>query len=168
MVRQSGGNQFEAENILTPAIMRAMYLIRKGKYEEEGKCERFLYATAQYVWKEEKKRKGRGIWKRGQPIEIEEKYLNIIASGEPVPPLEEALQSARQRQYLLEYINKLDENCKELITLRYFKGFLLKEIAEIMNLSPNYPNVLNGRCLKRLRKLLSDEGPGHKEGFFKQ
>lgn len=154
MVQRYGGNVFDAENILTPTIMKAIELVQRGVYEEKGKCEAFLKAVAGMMWRDERKKKGPGIWKRSIQVEIDENFLPILSNEMPEDPLEESIRAAEERKYLLAQVESLDPKCRELIKLRYLEGYQLNEIEEIMQLSKNYPNVLNGRCLDKLKKII--------------
>lgn len=158
MVQKYGGSPLDAEDILTPTIMRTIALIRNGRYTEKGKCAHFILTVAKFIWKEEKKKKGNGIWNRNRKIEIEEEYLDILGNEEvDIFSIKNELERAESRQLLLSFIEQLDPKCHQLIRLRYLKGYSLKEIGTEMGLSNSYPNVLNSRCLDRLQRLLRDQ-----------
>lgn len=159
LVGKYGADQFEAEDILTPTITRAILLIDKGRYVENGRCEEFLLTIAKYIWQEELKRKENKVWKNILSGDVGEFFFQITEIEEKFLGLDLELQSVKERQFLDKYIDQLDHKCKELIRLRYLQGYQLNELEEIMGLSKNYPNVLHGRCLKKLRLLIGSRWP---------
>lgn len=159
IVEKYGANQLEAEDILTPTITRAILLIDKGRYVENGKCEEFLITIARFIWREELKRKENKVWKNILSRDIGEDFFQTIEIEGDFLRLEEEIEAAKERQFLLNHIDQLDSKCKELIRLRYLQGYQLNEIEEIMGLTKNYPNVLHGRCLKKLRLLIGNKWP---------
>jgi len=58
-----------------------------------------------------------------------------------------------EARFVLEKIEELDSPSREVVYLRFVEGFKPKEIAEILDVSPNVVSVRIVRALERLREL---------------
>jgi RNA polymerase sigma-70 factor (ECF subfamily) len=57
-------------------------------------------------------------------------------------------------QIAIDLIQKLDEGYKEILTLRFVEGLEPREIAEILDMSPNVVSVRIHRGIDQLKKLM--------------
>ena len=64
--------------------------------------------------------------------------------------------------YLRKAIRELGKECESLLSLRYFQGMSVRDIAAFLNIAPNTVSVKINRkdsgCLARLKKLLEADG----------
>ena len=84
---------------------------------------------------------------RHDQLELIDNY-EYVEEDDPVSPT--------QLADLADALNKLDQEEKDIITLRYYKGYSLKEIAEMMSLSYGVTKLRHNSALKRLKELLSE------------
>ena len=63
-------------------------------------------------------------------------------------------QNEIEKEVIIEAINTLPENKKELILLRYFSGYAYEEIAKITNDNENNTRVIIHRTLQDLKRKL--------------
>ncbi len=59
-------------------------------------------------------------------------------------------------EVLSEALSRLDKRERDLIILHYYKGYTLKNIAEMMDISYIYAKVIHKKTLKDLEKLLGE------------
>ena len=88
--------------------------------------------------------------KRLEPIEDEQ--LGRVSSGEPTP---DRLADRHERmEELMKFIDRLSDNQKEVILLKFQQGLSYKEISEVTGLRSGNIGFLIHTGLKRLRELL--------------
>lgn len=78
---------------------------------------------------------------------------DVIADDASTSPLE-AAELADARQRLAQALAALPERERLVVTLYYYEGLTVKEIAEIMELSPSRISQLHTRAVLRLRSML--------------
>jgi RNA polymerase sigma factor (sigma-70 family) len=66
-------------------------------------------------------------------------------------PQDEEFEKAEAASHLRTALLKLDEKCRELITLRYYNELSFNEIAGVFNATENTVTVQTRRCLDKLR-----------------
>lgn len=54
---------------------------------------------------------------------------------------------------LIEFIQTLDDESKDLLTMRYLEDMSVKDIAEVMNITPNNATVKLHRATKKLQQV---------------
>ena len=59
---------------------------------------------------------------------------------------------------VLQVLERLGDNYKEVVVMRYLDGLTPAEIAEILGESPNAISIRINRGINRLRQLLKDNG----------
>jgi RNA polymerase sigma-70 factor, ECF subfamily len=68
------------------------------------------------------------------------------------------LQNAELRAVLEEAIRQLDERDQELVTMRYFAGLQLKELAEVLEMPMGTVGVKLSRSLVKMRRTMEESG----------
>lgn len=82
--------------------------------------------------------------------------LSSIPDESATDPFEETSWRV-QRERLAEVMAELNEQQRLVITLYYYEGLTLSEIAEVMELSPSRISQVHSRAVSRLRGMLSAE-----------
>lgn len=72
--------------------------------------------------------------------------------------VEESVFHTLQNQALARAITRLDPRKRELITLQYFSGLSVREIAKLTGLSPENVRVLVCRAKKEIKSDLEEQG----------
>ena len=88
--------------------------------------------------------------KRSRTVSLEE-------IGEPIG--QSGLELTRRNMIIQDALGRLAERDRMLLTLAYYQGFSLAEVAEIMKLSEQNVKV----CLHRARKRLREELQGYED-----
>lgn len=85
---------------------------------------------------------------------------SLLEEGfEPTAPEEAPSQKAEFNQ-ALKFLNRLDEEDKQLIVWRYVEDWSPKDIATIMNDNENNVSVRIHRALAKVKKIISDNKYG--------
>lgn len=93
-------------------------------------------------------------------VPAEESELQRIPDRTDV---QEAAEASETRRILLNKIHDLGEPDSVIILRKYYSGMTSAQIAAEVSLSPEAVRVRCGRALKKLKKLLSEEGYTLKE-----
>lgn len=128
-----------ARELMQDAFMRTWVYIEGGNEVENLKA--FLYKTARNLAINEAV--------RSKARSLEELQEN--AGYDPADETEETPESAAEASILLGHLSSLPEESQELITLRYMNGLPVKEVAEILGITPNAASVRIHRALEELR-----------------
>ena len=72
--------------------------------------------------------------------------------------LDEKQTKERNLEALLSGLNQLDHQAASYIELRFFEGRSFKEMAEILDISPDNAKVRTYRVLKQLRTIMTNFG----------
>ncbi|WP_186435532.1 RNA polymerase sigma factor [Maribacter sp. MAR_2009_72] len=83
-----------------------------------------------------------------------ESKLHLVADEIPAIEIENPPQLNEKEQLLRKYLKELGEKCRLVLTLFYYRGLTIKEIAEHADYSnENVVKAQKSRCLKTLREL---------------
>jgi len=55
----------------------------------------------------------------------------------------------------MKMIEKLDDNYRKVLELRYIKGYKIKEVAQELKLTENNVKVIQNRAIKKLKELIN-------------
>lgn len=89
-----------------------------------------------------------------------------IESPEPNP--QEVIESSQGAQALLGMVQKLPDNQKEIVFLRFQSGLSYKEISEITGHSVSYVGVLIHTAVRSIRDTLGSKKAGSKKAGSKK
>lgn len=99
--------------------------------------------------------------RRSRTVAVDEVILDLLAD-----PERPAQERRVLRNEIRRHVESLDKwPCRELLTLRYFRGLDNREIAERMGYKPGSIDTTATRCRDRLIKKIAAAGlPGLQEG----
>lgn len=86
-------------------------------------------------------------------VSIDEEYTAPIVADQETPRTELSKQELQEE--IRRTLELLDEEEREIIILKYFEELSNKEIATVMDMSPNHVGVKLFRALKKLRTKLT-------------
>lgn len=98
-----------------------------------------------------------GIWGRSVSNCKRNNVRSNIRNGVKEDILEELI-TKEQNRYLYQALMQIPSPKREVLQLQYFCGLTLKEIARILQISPENARVLSCRAKKELRLKLEEEG----------
>lgn len=129
-----------AEDMTQEVFMRYWQYLRQGK--EMTNTRSFLYTVAHNMAKDWYKKK------KADSLEVHMEAGNQPVSSENDPSVTAAYHE------VLAVIEDLDEADREVVLLRYVEGLDPKDIANILDETPNTVSVRLNRAMKRLRDKL--------------
>lgn len=140
----NNGSEEDARDVFQESLMTLISYVKLNKYKEEYEIGAFLFSVSRNAW--------RKIAKNSRETE----ELNELG-GSYITPYSDLFNNERKR-IIAELLEKLGENCKEILVATLFYGKSLKEIAE----EQNYANsgavkTRNYKCKKRLGALISED-----------
>ena len=77
------------------------------------------------------------------PIDFEDSYS-----------IEEDVCNREMLENLADALEKLDERSRHIVIMRYYSGLTMKKIAERMNISYSYVQLLHNKALKDMKKYM--------------
>ncbi len=130
------GNRPDAEDLTTQVFMRALPRLRLPAAIEEIRS--YLIATSRTVLADH--------WRRHYDVQLAELQEHLTAAPEDHvdPALEE--EGIRRANAVL---TQLPDNYRQVLELRFLRGYSLRETAEAMGVSLSNAKVLQHRALRR-------------------
>lgn len=151
MVRRRGGNDYDVKEILQSALIAVFEKVRSGEYREEGKLPNYFVRIARFQWLKKIR---------------DEKSLRQQSSLDDVAPfVEENLRASAdehrdrerhegRKDAVLRGLNRLDDECRDLLERHYLEGDSTGALAEDYELKPGTLRKRMHACRTKLRKLL--------------
>ncbi len=146
-VRKNSGSEEEAREMVQVVILDLWIAVKEGRYQEQGKLERYIYQLTANSWREELRRK------RNQPkSSLDDGVLQI--ADESSSDLASAIVKDKYLQAIHSGIEQMGEPCRTIIQLYHLKKVSLQEVAEKMQY--DYDNLRKRifDCRKKLKKIV--------------
>jgi len=128
-----------ARDLVQQAFMKTWEYAAAGRRIENIRA--FLYRVASNLIIDNSRKQ--------KPVSLDELFEKGFDPGS-TPDFEILVDS----KYILQSLNNLKEDNKELIIMRYVDGFGPKDIASILGVSENVISVRLNRAIKQLRELI--------------
>lgn len=139
-------NDQDAEDVVQEAFYKVAENISKISDPDCTKTKNFVVIIVE--------RKALDILKCRKKTDAE--YIDeVYHEGESGLDYEQILEGVSS---LARCIRKLPANYREVIILKYYFGYNLKEISELLGLTLNYARQIDQRAKKRLREICKEEG----------
>jgi RNA polymerase sigma-70 factor, ECF subfamily len=136
-------NHEEAEDLTSEVFLKAWNYLNEGNEIKNIKA--LLYQLARNLVIDLYR-------KRSSHREIKIEQIEIIQS--PDESNEKRLEDKLEHQKIVKNLDKLKNEYKEVIILKYIEGLKTSEIAKIMNKSRASVRVLSHRALKKLKFIM--------------
>jgi RNA polymerase sigma factor (sigma-70 family) len=145
LIDNLGGKEEDAQDIFQEALFVLVKKIREPDFQLTGKISTLLFAISRNLYL--KKRK-----KGNNELSMEDRKLIQVGddTDEPVDHEEKELMIA----ILLDKLNSMDEDCRNVLQAVFFKNLPHAEIAKLTGYSEAFVKVKKFRCLEYLRKLV--------------
>jgi len=142
----NSGTLDDADDVFQDAVVILFDYVKKGKFKEEYDLDGFLFRVAKNAWIDLARRKQRVI---------KESLIGFDVSDNS-----DVLRDMIKEEQLKTFhtlFNKLEENCKKILSYVVFENKSMKEISELMNLKDeNVAKNQHYRCKKYFMKIVSD------------
>ncbi len=135
-------NYYEAQELVSDTFFKALVSLEK----EDGEFKYWLLRVCKNSWLDGLKKK---------KYILDKPYDEALSlTGNDMVSF---ILKEEERRTLYEVIQYLPQTYKEIIILYYFCNLSLKEISEIMNISPGAGRMLISRARKFLKERLNKE-----------
>lgn len=134
-------NKHDAEDLTQEVFLH--FCRNFDSYAQKGKCKNYLYVIAHNLCINAMQKK--------KPVSLEDVEKESPSNNYSVADQIEETNSVKTA------LNELPDEQKEVILLRFYHDFKLKDIAQIMNSGLSVTKYRLGQGLKTLSKLLSKE-----------
>lgn len=146
-VLNNKGSREDASEIFQRSMVVLIEKLKDENFTIKHNIKSFLYAVTRNQWLTELKRSG----KTTSIIDEEGKELPLVNDD---TDMEEKQEKETQFTRLFEAMKKASEECQKLIKLTFFQKKKDKEIAPIMNYTPEFVRNKRRRCIAGMRKQL--------------
>ena len=146
-VLYNNGNEQDGEDIFQEVVVMFIRSVQLRKFRGESSIRTFLYALNRNTWLNELKRRGRAEAREQKSMMVEEPEMNNANW---------IIEKREGHRILLETMEKLGNDCKQLLLLYYYENHSMKEIAEVTHYE-NEQVVRNKKykCLKKLEEMIT-------------
>ncbi|MCP4520314.1 MAG: sigma-70 family RNA polymerase sigma factor [Cytophagales bacterium] len=140
MIIKNSGTEEEARDIFQDALIVFWQKVRGKKLVLTSKISTYLYSICRNLWLKELDQKRRLSYEEKDGIQ------NLT------------IEEDERKRLVHECISELGETCKKVLTLYYFDGLSMKEIAKEMNFSnADTAKTKKYKCKKALDKLVKEK-----------
>jgi RNA polymerase sigma factor (sigma-70 family) len=147
-VLKNNGTQQDAREMVQTVLMELWLAVREGRYDEQGKLERYLYILTANTWRDELRRRK---VRRVEPLDT-----RLHDSMEEEDSIARAVVKDRQLEALQHCMGLLGEPCREIIRLYHLESVSLQDVAECLQYDYNNLRKRIFDCRKKLKKLVDD------------
>lgn len=140
-------NIWDAEDLTTTVFLKVY--VKYGQYNSKHPFEAWLYRIARNTYIDYLRKKRDSLTETGECSELVEEVLMI--------PEQELLRSETKRE-LLGHLDKLTTDQQNVISLRYYIGLKMREIAQILGKKEESVKVIHHRGMKQLKKQMASLG----------
>lgn len=147
----NSGTMDDADDVFQDAVVVLFHYVKTGKYKEEYDLDGFLFRVAKNSWIDLARKKARVIRDdlKGFDISDDSDYLLDM------------IQEERMRAFHALF-NKLEENCRKILSYVIFDKKSMKEISGLMGFKDeNVTKNQHYRCKKYFSKIILE----NKEAF---
>jgi RNA polymerase sigma-70 factor (ECF subfamily) len=135
------GTQADAEDLTSQVFLKMVENLES--YRAEGPFVGWLLGIARHTVLD--------FWR--QQYQIQELPLEQFLGRAPTEPATITGSDHGKRLWLKRLLNALPDNYRQVLELRFLKGYSVRETARAMEISENYTKVLQHRALKKAREL---------------
>lgn len=153
-LRYSVADEDLVEDLFQEVFIKVMLTIRQGRYSSEGKFKQWISRIA-YNLVMDHFRAQKGQLSKLQPIgEGQEEHAVVRHLRTEEPNVEELMVQADQIGELLQSLEALPDEQRQVVQMRFWEGMSFKEIAESTGVSINTALGRMRYALQNLRKHL--------------
>lgn len=145
-ILMNSGTLDDANDVFQDAVIVLFQYIKTGKYKEEYDLDGFLFRVAKNAWIDIARKKQKVVSSSfvDDNIQDESDHLNDLITDE-------------QLHLFHTLFNKLEENCKQILSYVVFEKKSMKEISQLMGFKDEkVAKNQHYRCKKYFTKIVSD------------
>jgi RNA polymerase sigma factor (sigma-70 family) len=145
-ILNNSGNLDDADDVFQDALVALFHFVKQGKYNEEYDLDGFLFRVAKNSWIDMARKK--------QKV-IKESFIGFDKSDES--DILKDLIKEEQLNIFYTLFNKLEENCRTILSYVIFDKRSMKEISELMGFKDEkVAKNQHYRCKKYFTKIVTE------------
>ena len=148
-VRKNSGSEHDAREMVQTVILELWNAVREGRYQEEGKLDRFVYMLTSNRWRDELRRR-----KVRQTDELDPARQQVMDDSDL--SVEAAIAKDTRIEAIHHCLQRLEAPCDDIIRLYHLEEMKLQDVAAQMNYDYNNLRKRIFDCRKKLKKLVDD------------
>ncbi len=143
-IKSKRGNRQQAEDCFQDAVVALILTVKSGKYKAGYSVSNYLFGVAR---------------NRYYTLLRDDVAKETTLENETIVLIDEnPLLETEKWNVIQEMLNKIGEQCKQLLSLHLFDRKKLSEIAKIMNFSSEgVVKTYNYRCKQKLKELIKED-----------
>lgn len=147
-----GGSFEDAEDVFQMALMILTEKVRQGRYNKKSTIYTYLYAIAENIWKNEKKKIG--TRNKTFVYNQEDHFERIGGTVEKGGMID--IEKPEGFEKIQKEVDLLPENCRKIINKYYYEELDIETIAKSLGYA-NTASLSNqkSKCLKKLKEKLT-------------
>lgn len=150
MILSKGGTKEIAEDIFWEGMMEIDRWVKLKKFEPNSNVEGFLRTVCEKKWYKILER-DKHLNHVELPLNLDRFLLEDDHSALLLPK--------KMKTILDDLMDQIGANCKEKLSLYFYRGLNHQEIADLLNLaSRNVVTIAIGRCIKKLKAQVEKSG----------
>lgn len=147
-ILHNSGSEQDAEDIFQEVVVMFIRSVQLKKFRGESSIKTFLFSLNRNTWLNELKRRGRA--------DAREQKYELTASAEH-NAADRMIEHREGHQLVMDTMEKLGDDCKQILLLYYYENMSMKEIVE----ETHYENeqvVRNKKykCMKKLEEMITN------------
>lgn len=146
-VRKNKGSDLDAREMVHTVLLELWNAVREGRYQEDGKLERYIYMLASNTWRDELRRR-----KVRRADELDPEQLSLADDTEI--SLAAAIVKDQRIEAIHHCLQRLESPCDDIIRLYHLQNVSLQEVAVKLNYDYNNLRKRIFDCRKKLKKLV--------------
>ncbi len=143
-ILQNKGNEQDAEDIFSESCVTLVNNIRSKKFKGDSSLSTYLFGICKYSWLNQ-------LRKKKIEISDNENQFLTLSSEYTNDEVDEQEEKDEQIDAIMEALETLADECKEMLKRYYFYKEKLKDIAKTMGYTDQFARVKKNRCMNGLR-----------------
>ncbi len=138
-ILKNNGNSDDAEDVLQDACVAVWEKIKNNNLELTAKLSTFIFAISRNLWLKR-------LNKMGKQSHLDDIHTENMA-------VKEDTFATENRKIVVQMMDRLGANCKELLMLFYFEGYDMATIAQKLNYNnADTAKAKKHQCFKQLQE----------------
>lgn len=152
-ISSNNGSRDDALDVFQDALLVFTEYVKAGRYLRRSSISTFLMGIVRNTWHNRLRRKG---YNEGYVAEMKQV---LEGAEEPAPDVPDAFWLETELGKAIVFIlSKLGEKCREILRMRFWDGFKMERIAELMQYKTGQiAKNKHFRCIEELRDLLKND-----------
>jgi RNA polymerase sigma factor (sigma-70 family) len=148
-VKKNKGNNLDAREMVQTVLLELWNAVREGRYNEEGKLERYVYMLTSNTWRDELRRR-----RVRQIGELDPESMKLADDNDI--SVAAAIVKDQRIEAIHHCLQRLESPCDDIIRLFHLQEISLQEVALRMNYDYNNLRKRIFDCRKKLKKLVDE------------